>query len=49
MKKVSILIFALLLLATGNALSKKAESFEQAKTLSANSGIPILLEFVHED
>jgi len=49
MKKVSIFIFALLLLAAGNALSKKAENFEQAKTLSAASGIPILLEFVHDD
>ena len=45
MKKISITIFSFLSM----ALAKKAESFEQAKTLSADLGIPILLEFVHED
>lgn len=49
MKKISILIFSFLLLTSGIALAEKAESLVQAKTLSANSGMPILLEFVHED
>ena len=49
MKKISILFIALLLLTSGAALAKNAESLEQAKTLSANLGRPILLEFVHED
>jgi hypothetical protein len=49
MKKISITIFGFLLLTSSMALAEKAESFEQAKTMSADLGIPILLEFVHED
>lgn len=49
MKKMTIIIIALLLMTSCTALAKKAESLEQAKTLSASLGIPILLEFVHED
>ncbi len=49
MKKFILLITALLFLASGCVLAKNAESLEQAKILSANLGIPILLEFVHED
>jgi len=30
-------------------MAEKAKSFEQAKVLSVKSGLPILLEFVHED
>ncbi len=48
-KKISILIIALLMLASGFVFGEKVASLEQAKILSANSGIPILLEFVHED
>ncbi len=49
MKKISLSIIALLLLTSALALAEKAENLEQAKTLSASSGRPILLEFVHED
>ncbi len=49
MKKISVLIIALLMLTSGFVFGEKAETLEQAKILSANSGIPILLEFVHED
>jgi hypothetical protein len=31
------------------ASASQSETFEQAKSLSAKTGKPILLEFVHED
>jgi len=48
-KKTSVIIIALLILTSGLVSGEKADSFEQAKIQSAKSGIPILLEFVHED
>ncbi len=49
MKKISVLIIALFTLTSSLVFGEKVETFEQAKILSAKSGIPILLEFVHED
>ena len=48
MSRVASLILLALLIAAA-ASADPAESFEQAKTLSAESGKPILMEFVHED
>lgn len=49
MRKYLFLIVVLLSLTAVNVLAKKAESLDQAKTLSAELKLPILLEFVHED
>lgn len=49
MRKIFVSTIALVLLISGSVFSKKAESFEQAKTFAVDSGLPILLEFVHDD
>ncbi len=48
MIRSAAVLFALLLCASAIS-AEPAESLEQAKTLSAEQGKPILLEFVHED
>jgi len=49
MKKTLALFSILLLTLGGPALAAQVKNLEQAKKLSAESGKPILLEFVHED
>jgi hypothetical protein len=48
MSKIACITLLILFVAAA-ASADPAESLEQAKTLSADSGKPILMEFVHED
>ncbi|MCP4704531.1 MAG: hypothetical protein GY865_07965 [candidate division Zixibacteria bacterium] len=49
MKKVLVLLIVLLVVISSTAFSKKADNFDQAKAMSVELKLPILLEFVHED
>jgi len=49
MKKTAVFIFILISVYVGISNAQKPETFEEAKTLSASQGKPILLEFFRDD
>jgi len=49
MRQIFAFALVLALICAGNLMAEKAETFQQAKELSAKLGKPILMEFVHED
>ncbi|UCD95476.1 MAG: hypothetical protein JSU69_05340 [Candidatus Zixiibacteriota bacterium] len=49
MKRIFAFSSVLLFMLGGIAFAEQVRNLEQAKKLSAESGKPILLEFVHED
>lgn len=49
MTKTTWLILILFYFLGGSFAAAEPETFQEAKTLSEKSGIPVLLEFVRED
>jgi len=49
MKRLLVLAPFVIFFIVTQALAESAKSLKQAKSLSAQTGKPILLEFVHED
>ncbi len=49
MKRIAFFTFILISANVGISSAQKPETYEEAKTLSANQGKPILLEFFRDD
>ena len=49
MKKIAVFALVLISVNVGISSAQKPETFEEAKTLSANQNKPILLEFFRDD
>gem|GEM_PF-1759431 len=49
MKHAVIILLAILVLIAANAFAQEVESLEHAWSISATSGKPVLMEFVHTD